>query len=172
MLTGKIVELRPLKESDKEHTLKWRNDLSLIKLTQGIRFPKTNEMENEWFNSVLTDVRNNAFYFAIVLKVNNSVDGIIQVTQIDWLSRKCQIGLSIGAETDRGKGVGYESMQLLINYLSEILNIRKISLSVVAYNQCAISLYRKLGFTLEGTLKEEFYWEGKYHDVLIFALFK
>lgn len=38
MINGENIILRPLKIEDLEKTHQWRNDLELIKLTQGIRF--------------------------------------------------------------------------------------------------------------------------------------
>lgn len=55
MLTGEKIILRPLKIEDLEKTHEWRNNLELIKLTQGIRFPKTMEMDRDWFNQALND---------------------------------------------------------------------------------------------------------------------
>lgn len=52
MLKGDKIILRPLKITDLDKTIQWRNDIELLKLTQGIRFPKTHEMEKAWFEKV------------------------------------------------------------------------------------------------------------------------
>jgi len=63
MLIGKNIILRPLKMEDLPKTNEWRNDIELIKLNQGIRFPKTLEMDKDWFNHVLRDTSNRNIYF-------------------------------------------------------------------------------------------------------------
>ena len=65
MLEGKKIRLRPLKIQDLEKTKIWRNNIELIINTQGIRFPKTVEIETIWFEHVLHDTSNKNIYFGI-----------------------------------------------------------------------------------------------------------
>lgn len=60
MLIGERIIIEDL-----EKTHKWRNDIELVKLTQGIRFPKTFEMDKEWFDNALNDTSNRNIYFSI-----------------------------------------------------------------------------------------------------------
>jgi ribosomal protein S18 acetylase RimI-like enzyme len=49
--------------------------------------------------------------------------------------------------------------------------MHRISLEVVADNECAVHLYKKLGFKVEGVLKDAYYGEdGNYQDELAMAL--
>lgn len=60
MLIGERIIIEDL-----EKTHKWRNDIELVKLTKGIRFPKTFEMDKEWFDNTLNDTSNRNIYFSI-----------------------------------------------------------------------------------------------------------
>ena len=55
--------MRPLKIKDLENTHKWRNNIELIKLTQGIRFLKTLEIDKDWFLQTLNDKSSRNIYF-------------------------------------------------------------------------------------------------------------
>ena len=44
---------------------------------------------------------------------------------------------------------------------------RKVSLRVLAHNEPAKRLYESCGFVLEGTLREEFFLDGRYVDDLL-----
>ncbi len=58
-------------------------------------------------------------------------------------------------------------MGLLIDFLFNRLNLNRIQLDTWSENKIAIKLYEKLNFKLEGILKENDYYNGKYGDTLI-----
>ena len=173
MLIGKNIILRPLKRSDMAKTLEWRNNLELIKLTQGIRFPKTEEMESEWFDNALKDKSNRNIYFGIDEIETNKFIGIIQLNNIDWISKTAIWGFIIGDKEDRGKGYSVEAPNLLFDYAFNVLNLRKIFGYPIYFNKATLRMHEKIGsFKQEGCLKEHVYFDGKYFDVLILSLFK
>lgn len=172
MLIGERVLLRALKITDVVLLNKWRNNLELIKLTQGVRFPKTLEMDEGWFISQSNDKSNKNVIFGIEEISSNSFIGLIQITNIDWISRIGEFGVSIGENNKAGLGYGTEAMELFFSYIFQELNLRKISLRVASFNENAIKSYRKLGFVEEGTLKEHSFFGDKYNDIILMALFK
>jgi ribosomal-protein-alanine N-acetyltransferase len=172
MLIGENIRLRPLKRSDMSKTLEWRNDLNLIRLTQGVRFPKTEMMESEWFERALTDKSNRNIYFGIDEIATREFIGITQLNNIDWISRVCEFGILIGEENSRRKGYATEAMNLLFRYSFDVLNLNKVSLKVTSFNDAAITLYKKFGFSQEGCLENNVFYDGEYHDVLILSLFR
>ena len=105
MLIGEKIILRPLKIEDLEKTHEWRNNLELIKLTQGIRFPKTMEMDRDWFNQALNDKSNRNIYFGIDEIETGEFIGIIQLNGIDYISGTANWGFMIGEINNQGKGI-------------------------------------------------------------------
>ena len=73
---------------------------------------------------------------------------------------------------NRRQGLGEIVSKGVINYAFDQLNLRRIRLRVLANNSVAISLYQKLGFKKEGTLREEQFRNGVYIDVHLFGLLK
>lgn len=172
MLVGKNIILRPLKLEDLYKTHEWRNDLELIKLTQGIRFPKTLEMDKEWFDIALNDKSNRNIYFGIDEISSGSFIGIIQLNNIDYVSGTAILGFVIGDKKYRGKGYGFEFSNLLISYAFLTLNLRKITTYNIAYNDSTFFLQKKIGFIQEGRFQSHIFHDGKFHDVVILSLFK
>lgn len=171
MLLGKAIKLRQLQHNDESYFFKWRNDLDYIALTKSVRLPKHEGVEKEWFDTIMRDKSNKSIIFIIETIVNTTAVGFVQLNQIDWISRNCFFGVAIPEKGFQGKGIGKESMQILFDYAFNILNLKKISLEVVAFNKNSIHLYEKIGFEREGTLKHHYFWNGDYHDVLIYSLF-
>lgn len=173
MLIGKKIILRPLNIEDLNKTLEWRNNLELIKLTQGIRFPKTIEMEKEWFENALNDKSNRNVYFGIDEIASGNFIGIIQLNNIDYISGTAIWGFIIGDKENQGKGYSVEAPILLFNYAFNVLNLRKIFGYPIVYNDATLKMHHKIGnFKQEGILKQHVYYDGVYHDVLILSLFK
>lgn len=63
-------------------------------------------------------------------------------------------------------------MKVLVNFIFNEMNINKIKLDVYSFNTRAIKCYEKLGFKKEGTLRKEIFREGKYHDILVYGMFR
>ena len=158
---------------DLEKTYEWRNDLDLIKLTQGLRFPKTSEMNKAWFENVLNDMSNRNIYFGIDKIETGEFIGIIQLTNIDYISGTVVWGMIFGDKSNQGKGFGKEARVLILNYVFNILNLRKILMYIVNYNiGPQILASDEFGFKNEGLLKEQFFFKDKYHDVIIISILK
>ena len=173
MLMGEKIILRPLKMADLEKTHEWRNNIELIKLTQGIRFPKTLEMDKAWFDNALNDKSNRNIYFGIDEIETNAFVGIFQLNSIDYISGTAIWGFIIGDKDKQNKGYGFEASKLLFNYAFNVLNLRKIFSYLSAFNQYSIGMHEKIGgFIEEGRLRKHVYFDGEYHDVIILSLFR
>jgi len=171
MISGKKIFLRPLKYEDWEKTIIWRNDLDFSALIMSHPFPVTEELEKEWIKSIIEDKSNRSVHLGICLKDSEELIGLTKLFNINWISRNCYFGIFLGSKESRGKGIGKEVMELIIDYSFNKLNLRKIILEVIETNQPAINLYKKMGFTKEGELKEQVYNNEKYYGVIIMSLF-
>lgn len=172
MLKGKRITLRSIEIEDLQNIHNWQNDLDILKLTLGIRFPKSRELVLDWINMILKDKSNKNIYFGIEENDTSELIGLVQLLNIDFISKTSEFGIVIGNKDKQGKGFASEAMDLLFGYAFLQLNIRKINLKVIKYNDNAIRLYEKKGFKLCGELQEEIYYENSYHNVLIYSLFK
>jgi putative acetyltransferase len=67
-------------------------------------------------------------------------------------------------------GIGTALLQYLIE-IAKSRGLKKVWLTVNVDNERALNLYRKLGFMVEGTLRKETCYEGRYTDEFHMALF-
>lgn len=68
-----------------------------------------------------------------------------------------------------GRGVGTALMEALMDLADNWYNLLRIDLQVYADNDVAIRLYRRFGFTIEGTLRSYAYREGQFVNVYYMA---
>lgn len=69
-----------------------------------------------------------------------------------------------------GNRIGYNLLSHLIEWIKDNKAIKKINLEVREDNKSAIALYKKLGFELEGTIRKNFFADGKYYDSHIMGM--
>lgn len=75
------------------------------------------------------------------------------------------IGITIGEEIGRGKGIGYLALQYLEEQIKE-QGLKRIELGVFEFNKQAIRLYQKLGYHEFARIDGFTYWQGrKWQDI-------
>ena len=82
-----------------------------------------------------------------------------------------KIGMSVRDEFQR-KGVGTALLQAAVDMTDKWLNLLRLELEVYTDHEAAVRLYKKFGFTVEGTLVRYAYRAGQYVDVYTMARFK
>ena len=114
--------------------------------------------------------KKNDFLFAII-GMNGTHVGNIRLTCVDSTARVAQLGMLIGNRNFRGKGVGTEAVRLVLQIAYKQLFLRKVFLEVVADNKPAIRIYEKNDFVVEGILKDHFFKNTRYYDLVIKSVF-
>jgi hypothetical protein len=70
----------------------------------------------------------------------------------------------------RGKGYGSESIRWILNWGFQIANLHRITIECFSYNDGAVRLYEKLGFTPEGRKRKAVWFDGGWHDIVTFGM--
>ena len=70
------------------------------------------------------------------------------------------IGIVIGEESARGKGIGEQAISFLECKI-KAQGLKRIELGVFEFNTNAIKLYQKLGFQEIGRIENFTYWDGR-----------
>jgi len=61
---------------------------------------------------------------------------------------------------------------LLLEFVFNQLNIRKVYSQVIAYNGRSLAFALKCGYKEEGRLKDHYYKSGEYHDQVILSVYR
>jgi RimJ/RimL family protein N-acetyltransferase len=76
--------------------------------------------------------------------------------------RRARFGIVIGAKDQWGKGYGTEVTVLMVAYAFDTLNLHRVWLHVLEYNEAGRRVYQKVGFREEGVLRQCHFAEGRY----------
>jgi RimJ/RimL family protein N-acetyltransferase len=108
---------------------------------------------------------------AFVVDVGGVAVGGASMFEFDPLAQHASVGIGLTAGA-RGRGIGTEAMRQLVRFGFERRNLRRIHLIVVASNAGAIRSYEKVGFVLEGRLREHCWVNGEWVDELRMGLLR
>lgn len=90
--------------------------------------------------------------------------GSIGYLYLDHENKKTEIGYWLGKEYE-GKGFITKAAKILINYAFEELGLNKIEIGAASDNIKSRAIPEKLGFKLEGELRDYEYINGRYIDI-------
>jgi len=97
--------------------------------------------------------------------------GLVELVDIQQIHRNAEFQIIISPEF-QGQGFAKEATRLAIEYSFNVLNLYKLYLLVDVDNASAIHVYESVGFEREGVLKQEYYINGQYRDVIRMAIFR
>lgn len=160
------IRLRALKDSDSAILYKWVNDPEIVKYTY-FYHPVSEMEQKEWFSSL--PQQKSKVLFGIEVKEGEKLIGTCGFNDINHICRKAELTIKISDKSMWSKGLGKEALEILMDFGFSDLNLRRISLKVIADNERAVKLYGNAGFIIEGVLKEDHYIQGEYKDIIIMA---
>lgn len=125
------------------------------------------QLFSEWN---LEEQKKRSFTFFIKDKITGVIIGLLNVKNIDYSVRKCEIGYFI-SEKYSGKGIISGFTQEIISYCFEDLQMNKIFLRTAPENIASQKVALKNGFLQEGILRQEYKgFQDKFEDVIYFGL--
>ncbi|EKK21113.1 Spermidine N1-acetyltransferase [Fructilactobacillus florum 8D] len=95
--------------------------------------------------------------------------GLIELVELDSIARTGELEITL-LDQFQGKGYAQIAFAQMIDFLFTYHNLHKIFLLVDVDNAPAIHIYQKQGFTIEGTIKDQFFASGAYHNVYYMGL--
>lgn len=164
------IRLRGFKKEDASKLVEMRNDFQGIKSFCGSPFPVNIQTEERWIESMYPPGLKTSIYFAVEEIASESLIGYCVARQIDYINSNALVGTLLFEEF-RGKGNFKRVSNLLYSYLFNEINLHKVYTSILKDNIVSIESHKKLGFKIEGEIREQIFQSGKYKDVYFLSLY-
>ncbi|KQL35408.1 acetyltransferase [Bacillus sp. FJAT-25509] len=116
--------------------------------------PTVEETEIILRNAHIDFLKRESFRYLIYRKETNDFIGTASLHAINWKISKCEIGYWINTQFS-GNGYMTEAVSELINLGFQLLKFRRIAILCESNNTKSRSIPEKLGFELEGILRNE-----------------
>lgn len=164
MLETSRLRLRALEASDLNATyLGWLNDPQVNRYLETRFLPQTLEALQTYWQAHRDDP--SSPWFAICLAAEGRHIGNIKLGPIQWLHRRADLSLFIGARDCWGQGYASETIALVRDWAFRELDLQKLSAGIYAGNIGSRRAFEKCGFALEGTLRQEVVSAGTRLDI-------
>lgn len=174
-LRGELVELRPITAED----VAWigpilREDREVNILTGSVHSstePLDTGMEEETLRATYGSWAQAHDRLVLAIIDRTTGEGVGEVVLNDWDegNKSCGFRILIG-EDGRGKGLGTEATQLMVQHGLSTMGLHRISLEVYDFNPRARRVYEKAGFVYEGTGRDALLFDGTWIDVHFMAI--
>lgn len=164
-LIGTKCYLSPCIIEDAERWAQWDNDLEVtIPLGDEAYDPMPLDKERE---SLAEAIKRKAHLFDIVDSATDTLIGRCMLFDINHVDRAAMLGICIGEKAYWSKGYGEESINLLLDYAFNLLNLNSVMLGTFAFNERAIRCYKKVGFKEIGRRRQGRIIAGQAYDCVL-----
>lgn len=163
--------LRKVAETDVAEVLELRSDKKTMKYIPR-PLVKTDEDALAHIKMINDKIDNNeGINWAITLKGNTKLIGIIGHYRISPENHRCEIGYMILPEY-WGIGIVTEAIKVVLEYGFDDLQMHSIEAVIDPENKASEQVLLKNGFVKEAHIIENEYFEGKFWDTVIYSMLK
>ena len=160
LLRGDKVTLRPARENDAEHFVRWFADMEVTRFLAR-RMAIALEQEQEFLKKI-GESKDDVWW---VIEAEGKAIGATGIHGINWLDANGTTGIVIGEKASWGKGFATEAMQLRTRYAFRELNLHKLMTEVFVPNEASRRALEKNGYRTIGISREHFFTGGRWQDV-------
>ncbi len=163
--------LRELVPGDAEAVFRIRGDYQVTHYNFGAPYQRI-EQAQQLLRSVREGYREaRELRWGITRKGNSAVIGICGYNYWNRHDRRASVGYDL-ARAYWGQGIVPEAMREVIAFGFTHMNLNRIEADCAAENTASVRVLEKLGFQPEGIQREQYYDEGRFWDLRLFALLR
>lgn len=174
-LYGERVRLRPQELEDAAQFAEWFSNPDLMQWLAVPPFQMSLAAEEAHVRSKLTNDWEHGVNFAIeATDVGDEpvLLGNAELRLISPVTRLGDLGIAIGNPEYWSRGYGEDVVRTICRYGFEDLDLHRIGLTAAGHNARATRAYEKVGFVVEGSMRESRYVSGRYYDTTVMGLLR
>lgn len=107
--------------------------------------------------------------FSMRIVFQNRMAGNIGYNMIDWQNRRTEIGYWLAAPF-QGKGIMTKACRALTDHAFNQLKLNRVEICCVTENKRSRMIPERLGFTLEGVLRQGEWLHDSFYDLAVYSM--
>ena len=168
---GAALRLTAMTKDDLPTLARWHADAGFLRLLDArAAKPQTSDDVTRWVDEAQRSA--NGYLFAVRPLAGEDLLGFVELDGIHWNRGVAWLAIAIGDRDNWGKGIGTETMDLILRFAFHELNLHRVQLTVFEYNDRAIAVYERLGFQREGVYREALYRDNVRYDMYLYGLLR
>jgi RimJ/RimL family protein N-acetyltransferase len=105
-----------------------------------------------------------------VIEAEGHLVGGAGLDSLKQTDRKAHFVIGMFAPSHMRRGLGTQATRLVLAHAFGSMNLHRVDLRVLAFNDGAIASYRKCGFVQEGRERDSCWFHGQWHDDIIMGV--
>ncbi len=162
-MTNRAVRLEPLAPEHLPYIMGWVNDMQVMGYFANRQTPITEDEELAYINSLISS--KNDRVWSVFDAITGEYVGQCSINAIYWPASNGRIFLAVTKSQQR-KGYAEAILKALLHEAFFTLALHKLWLIVREDNTSAQEKYLKSGFQVEGLLRDEYFVQGRYHNMV------
>ena len=147
-----MLKLRKIEPSDLPFLYQWENDATMW-ADSDTHNPLSRHDLHQYIENTTGDIYRDGQLRLIIESSEAGIMGSIDLFDFDARNRKAAIGMYIAPEA-RGKGVGKQAVEQLLDYAFGFLHLRMIYAIISVHNHPCSRIYEQMGFIPSSPLKD------------------
>jgi RimJ/RimL family protein N-acetyltransferase len=159
------IHLRPLCEEDVDNIMTWVNEPAVVgNFAAFAAAPLSRQDELAWVRRTMAAT--NERVWSVLADEDQRYIGQVGIHQIHSHSKVGRLGVVIAATREMGRGYGSAAIGGALDCAFGELGLHKVWLMVFRHNTRSRGIYQRIGFVEEGVLREEYFHDGAWHDIV------
>jgi RimJ/RimL family protein N-acetyltransferase len=168
LFEGNRIFLKRLSFDELEgNYVQWLNDKEVCKYNSHGGTLYTRDMAETFIRTLDNDQSREVY--AVYLKDTSIHIGNISLQQIDFHNSKAELAYLFGEKAYWNNGYAQEAGEILLKRAFAVLGLHRVYFGTHVDNLGMRRLGEKLGFLMEGILKEAFFKNGKFYDITLYG---
>ena len=147
-----MLKLRKIEPSDLPFLYQWENDATMW-ADSDTHNPLSRHDLHQYIENTTGDIYRDGQLRLIIESSEAGIMGCIDLFDFDVRNRKAAIGMYIAPEA-RGKGLGKQAVEQLLDYAFGFLHLRMIYAIISVHNHPCSRIYEQMGFIPSSPLKD------------------
>jgi len=167
---GQRTRLRPWRLEDAELRFMASLDSPTRQMHQdGVELPTSVELQKEWLEKVAGSSDDDSMIRFAMENLEGVTVGWATLHSRDQKNGTFGFGVAVYREY-RGRGYAVDAVRTLLKYGFWEQRYQKCNSVCFQSNEASIRMHEKLGFIEEGRIRRNCFFNGKYHDDVLFGM--
>lgn len=167
-----VFKLRPLEKADLEVITPWFQDIEdLGRFDRTSRIPlNLAQTEDVWRDAFSVSGNSGKCWF-VVESISGQVVGIVGLEAISLVNRDAIIAMFV-EKSVRRLGLAIRATALVADFAFRQLGLNRLTSYYRQDNHISRDLVERLGCQVEGTMRQAWYADGTFHDMIVVGLLR
>ncbi|MBT8245818.1 MAG: GNAT family N-acetyltransferase [Winogradskyella sp.] len=152
-LKGKHIYLRALEPEDLDFIYTIENDENIWHLSH-TQTPYSRFLIKQYLENAHQDIYEAKQLRLVISDYDDKALGLIDIFDFDFKNKRAGVGIVITNPENRGKGIGREALELLVNYCFSKLDLHQLYCNISEENTMSFQLFEGIGFKKVGLKKD------------------